>query len=124
MRYYRYGSDYGPKEFANYEAVVSYLRTVGPRYGLVDESYLTYENSSGKRLVSIYRNSKSQFTLACKDQLFHIQKFGDGDDTALEPVWEVKLDRGNLSSLSIGRMSFDGVLAVAGLLKGHIYNRG
>lgn len=33
MRYYRYGSDYGPKEFPNYEAVITYLRAVGPRYG-------------------------------------------------------------------------------------------
>lgn len=45
MRYYRYGSDYGPKEFPNYEAVITYLRADVVRRGIsrrrtVERTYL------------------------------------------------------------------------------------
>ncbi len=123
MSWYKLGGDSGPQTFKTRADLVRWFREHGISSETRKESYFEFQNPNNKRILGVYRNNKTNYTLATEDgHLYHLQKYSeymDDSDDCL--IWEVRLDWGNQPSQTVASMNFDGILALLGWRNGCNY---
>lgn len=103
--------------FKTLKEVTDWLREIS-LFHEIDEFQHFEIQKDFTELVRFYRNGNGTYSISTRDgYLYHVQEEEFG------PLFEVQMDNGNLRAIPLGKMTWEAVLAVIGLYRGHCYRR-